>query len=294
MFVVCLGDGLGNQMFHYAFYMELQYKYPGNRITMDICNFYGSMNNHNGYELERIFGIKTERCSQREALMLADYYPRQNKFISKLYYLRSMIFGPKDCFITVDDPTYFYDDIFKLNSLKSYMFRGNWINENYFIDVQNQLFIDFHFPNFTDKQNLLLLDEIEKNESVSIHVRRGDYLNTGMYKLEKDYYERALKEIQNRIRKKVKCFIFSGDTEYIKKEFKFLDDYILVNNNKGKDSYRDMQLMTHCKYNIIANSTFSFWGAYLNPYPNKIVIAPKKVAPEYANPFACSNWILLS
>ena len=293
MLVVCVGDGLGNQMFQYAFYLELQYKYPGNKITMDICNFYGSMNNHNGYELERIFGIKANICPKHEALMLADYYPRQNKLISKCYYWRKIVFGQKDCFITVDDPTYFYESVFKLNPLKSYMFRGNWINENYFTDVREQLFMDFHFPPIIDKQNQQLLHEIEMNESVSIHVRRGDYLNTGMCKPGIEYYKHALNEIYKRIGKKIKCFIFSDDTEYVKREFKFLDNYVLIDNNRGGSSYRDMQLMTYCKHNIIANSTFSFWGAYLNRYSNKVVVAPKKAAPEYMNSFACSDWILL-
>ena len=84
MLVVCFGDGLGNQMFQYAFFKSLQKHYPGVKVRADINNFYGSMNEHNGYELERIFGIKLEECEFYEARALVDFYPRYMKKHKKL------------------------------------------------------------------------------------------------------------------------------------------------------------------------------------------------------------------
>ena len=157
MFVVCMGDGLGNQMFHYAFYCALAENYPNNTVLANIEDFYGSLNLHNGYELERIFGIKVKECSHFEALMLADYNPnctKKNRFINQIFKYRKEIFGPKESYITVDDPTVYYNEVFQLSPLRSYMFRGNWINEKYFKNVKEKLLSDFTFPVIEDEENL--------------------------------------------------------------------------------------------------------------------------------------------
>lgn len=296
MFVVCMGDGLGNQMFHYAFYCALKKKYPNNKVLANIEDFYGSMNLHNGFELEKVFGIKVEECSHFEALMLADYNPmcvKNNRFVNQLFKYRKEIFGPKQSYITVDDPTAFYEEVFHLNPLYSYMFRGNWINEKYFVDVKQQILEDFCFPQIEDEQNLLFKKKIEETLSVSMHVRRGDYVGGGMEQLTRDYYQKAIATMTEKLGQQVKFFIFSDDSEYVRKEFSFIKNYEVVACNGGATSFRDMQLMSLCKHNIISNSTFAFWGAYLNRNSDKIVIAPKKAAKIYRNPFACEEWLLL-
>lgn len=297
MLVVCVGDGLGNQLFQYAFYLQLKKRYPDNIVKVDICNYYGSVNDHNGYELERIFGLKLSECSEWEARILADYnynIRKKHRIINQLYKLRSIIYGPKETYITQDDPTVFYDDIYNLSSLHSYMLRGNWINEKYFEDVKEELINTLCFPEITDSENLNIMKEINQSNSVSLHIRRGDYVGSSMLKLEDDYYLNAVNYIAKKTGdKNMRLFVFSDDSEYVKKHFKYLKNAVFVTNNKGNNSFRDMQLMSMCKHNIIANSTFSFWGAYLNSNKEKIVIAPKKAANFYINPFACSEWILM-
>lgn len=295
MFVVCIGDGLGNQMFQYAFYRALKKHYPGTKVAADICNFYGSVNRHNGYELERVFGIKLPECDKRTAAALADFTPHSpHKILNRLFQTRRILFGNKDSFVTQDDPTVFYPDVFAYNPLKSYMFRGNWINEDYFRDCRETLLEDFTFIDGMGEKNDMLLQRINKENAVSVHVRRGDYLKTKMRHLDRDYYTKAVALIEEKVPDPV-FYIFSDDPVYVKEEFTFIapERRNIVDWNKGAESFRDLQLMSCCKHNIIANSTFSFWGAYLNQYESRMIIAPKVAADSYQNPFACRDWILI-
>lgn len=296
MIIVCFGDGLGNQMFQYAFYKGMMKKYPNCTFKADIDDFYGSMNEHNGYELDRIFGIELDRCTRTEAMVLMDYYPRykkKNKLFMKILKYKDYLFGKKDSFITVDDPTIFYPELYSLNPLKSYIFRGNWINEKYFEHIRFELLRDFKFPEIReeDEKNYQLQRLILSTNSVSIHIRGGDYLETGMVHLRNDYYSRAVKYMEENYEEQLTYFVFTNDVHYFRSLDLDLRNYYIVQGNIGSKSYIDMHLMSLCKNNIIANSTFSFWGAYLNKHRNKIVVSPQKAAPEYANPFSCSEWL---
>ena len=121
--------------------------------------------------------------------------------------------------------------------------------------------------------------KIRQHKSVSIHVRRGDYVNHPLFGgiCDKAYYQRAITYIQE----KTDCdyyIIFSNDIKWCEENLSALlmgKNVVFVNWNKGKDSYQDMYLMSRCNYNIIANSSFSWWGAWLNNNPEKIVVAPK-------------------
>lgn len=295
MITVCIGDGLGNQMFQYAFYLSMKKRYKSETVNVDIFNFYGSCNNHNGYELERVFNLHPERCSKRGAILLADYYPlnfRKHPILNTFFAIKSALFGRKQSFIIQDNATEYYDEVYELDRLHSYMLRGNWVNEKYFHDIRDEVVSAFNFPEITDKHNLEIEESIRLRESVGIHVRRGDYIHNG-YNLSDEYYINAVKEIEVRLKGKLVFFVFSDDIDYCKSLFGSDDRFVYVNNNHGNDSFRDMQLMSLCKHNIIANSTFSFWGAYLNRNNNKIVIAPKYSMGKRQNPYACEGWILL-
>lgn len=294
MFVVSIGCGLGNQMFQYAFYKELQFQYPRNRIAVDICNFYGKKSD--GYHLERVFGIKLPQCTNRKAMELADYHggATMHPILNKYFALRTITRGRKGTLITVDDPTEFYPEVFKLNAIRSYMFSGTWINENYFKNVKESLFEDFSFPSFNSRKNREIAERIRNSNSVSIHMRRGDYITLGITQVPEDYYKRGIQIMESKLGSdNIRYFIFSDDIEYAKTYFRNLKNAEYVSGNKNGDSYRDMQLMSLCKHNIIANSTFSYWGAFLNQNPEKMVIAPRIAAKSYHKPFACEGWVLL-
>jgi hypothetical protein len=128
--------------------------------------------------------------------------------------------------------------------------------------------------------NADLVEQISKVNAVSLHVRRGDYVqnaktnaNHGVCSL--DYYRAAIQNILERV-EAPSFFIFSDDIPWVKEHLVLDIPCRYVDHNQGVESYNDMRLMSLCRHHIIANSSFSWWGAWLNPDPQKIVIAPQK------------------
>lgn len=243
--------GLGNQMFEYAFLLGLRAK--GKKVKVDI-SFYKTFQQHNGYELDSVFGIE-EDLVDRYGLNLFLTRAIRKTGIRKL--------------ISFDDETY---DEFAAQG-KSKFYNGYWQAPKYFENIENQLINVFSFKNI-DQQNHVKAIKMQKCNSISIHIRRGDYSSYGMSLVGIDYYKKAISCIKDNVCNPV-FFVFTDDYEESKMILdNFGVDYSIINNNHGKESYKDMYLMSKCKHNIIANSSFSWWGAFLNTNPNKIVIAP--------------------
>jgi len=134
----------------------------------------------------------------------------------------------------------------------------------------------FTFDKIVDDKNLKMIDQISNNNSVSIHIRRGDFLLKKNQNHQTDltnYYSKAIREISKN-NYNLKFFLFTDDPKWVSENFDIKDEKTLVNINYGKNSFIDMHLMSLCKINIIANSSFSWWGAWLNN-DNKNVFAPK-------------------
>ena len=113
-------------------------------------------------------------------------------------------------------------------------------------------------------------------QTVSIHIRRGDYLTCGfMANLSLDYYTKAINEIANKT-PNIYIYLFTDDPQWARENFKTNFPYEIVEANQGKDCYKDIVLMSLCRHNIIANSSFSWWGAFLNKNNDAIIIAPKQ------------------
>lgn len=167
--------------------------------------------------------------------------------------------------------------------------------------VKDEIVVAFSFSPFTDEKNLQLKKELESCNSVAVHLRKGeDYLlRATAYKgtCGVDYYLKAIDIIKQKV-DNPKFFVFTDNPKWVKENLRGFD-YTLVDNNPaiGWGNHFDMQLMSYCKHNIIANSTYSWWGAYLNKNPNKIVIAPLQwFSPQhdsksYADETICSGWI---
>ena len=170
-----------------------------------------------------------------------------------------------------------YDKVTGLDVSKDWYITGFWIEEKYIINRIDSIRRQLVFPVFTDGVNTELANRIVSGNSVSIHVRRGDYLSAtyeSMFvALGSTYYKKAVDYIKENV-DKPEFYIFSDDVDFVNQEFNWLDNKIIVSNNSGDDSYRDMQLMSLCKHNIIANSTFSQWGALLNRNENHITVYP--------------------
>jgi hypothetical protein len=156
---------------------------------------------------------------------------------------------------------------------------GYWQNENYFKDIRPLLLKQTELKTKLNAKNSNWLKEVKDSYSVSLHIRRGDYVenkNTNKFHgvMSIDYYKKALEFVaKNTSQKNLKLFVFSNDIDWCKQNLKFAFPTTFID---GKNSgAEDMRLMKHCKHNIMANSSFSWWGAWLNQNPDKIVIAPK-------------------
>ena len=197
----------------------------------------------------------------------------------------------KDSWILAEDPSEYVEDIFHLNPLKSYIFVGNW-SYKYWESIKEDVNKDFTFIKPLKGYNLDISKEIIKTNSVSVHIRRGDYISTGLPLLGQEYYRKSFSIINAKIENPT-YFFFSDDIEYVKSEYSDIKNAVFIEGNTKQSAYIDMQLMSMCKHNIIANSTYSRWGASLNSNKDKLIISPKKHVTGMKNPFGHDDWILL-
>jgi Glycosyl transferase family 11 len=259
--IVKFHGGLGNQMFAFAFLLAIKQKH------FSIVNFdpLNSWFSHNGYELFKVFdNIKLRRYK---------FYRRQYKIYS-LYFTRFL-------FNTVQENSQMagsFDESYLKTQYGFVVYDGFWQSELYFKSISDTIRKNYIFD--TKKLNMKsqkLLTLLSSTTSVSIHIRRGDYLehteNFGDI-CNTEYYNNAVNIIRNEYNDVI-FFIFSDDANWVKQNIDIMNA-VFVDWNEGNDSWQDMCLMSKCKHNIIANSTFSWWGAWLNANPNKTVIAPNK------------------
>lgn len=287
MKIVRIIGGLGNQMFQWAFMRALEAKWPGETVKADL-RFFKGYGLHNGFELRRVFGLDVPVASRGElckvTVPVGSY--RLGRVREEAGLLRRSEVLEWKC-----------RDVAKAmaDSQKGY-FWGYWQDEKYFKAVAGKVRADFRFPAFTEEKNVELAHRLAEGPWCSVHVRRGDYLKHKMYRglCEADYYRRAIEEIRRRVGKGVRFVVFSNDMGWVRENLgkELGDDTVMVDWNCGGDSYCDMQLMSMCRHNIIANSSFSWWGAWLNGYEDKVVIAPKVWLNGKGafNP-ACDSWV---
>lgn len=296
MLVVKFWGGLGNQMFEYALLKQLEKHYPANSVTGYILYQPSKRYNIVDYCLENAFNIHVKECNWKAVIKLSDYYPENGPLHSILRPISKIInyvCGHKSTHIYQDNFTHFYPEIYTLSTLSSYYFEGVWANYEYLVGIEDILIRDFEFRNGLSEKNREYMKKISDSCSVSIHVRRGDYIKNGCLLTTDDYYMKAIEMINEKVYDP-QFFVFSNDHDYCRKLFDGKINYEIVEGNEGKDSFRDMQLMSNCKHNIIANSTFSFWGAYLNKNPEKIVISPNIGISEDTVPFTCPEWLKIN
>ena len=274
MIITKLQGGLGNQMFQYAAGRSLSLKL-NQPLKLDL-SWFTKMEGCTPrlYELS-IFPIEAVIASNDEVLKFSKI---NHTFVERVV---NKLVGNKKKFsksiINESDWNFIYD--IKPPVLLS----GYWQNQKYFLDTKMYLKKDFIFPEITEIENKDIRKKIfENNNSVSIHVRRGDYVTSDHTRLvhgicSLNYYKNAVEIIKKSVKSPF-YFIFSDEPDWCKKKFNFLDNkkFMIISHNTNKNSFRDMQLMTFCKHHIIANSSFSWWGAWLSDNENKIVIAPER------------------
>ena len=167
---------------------------------------------------------------------------------------------------------------------------GYWQSERYFSDVAETIREDLRIITPPSPENATHLAAIATCPAVSLHVRRGDYLTPKHQayhgSCSMDYYAKALEFVASRMTAEPIIYVFSDEPEWARDNLTLPFQKRVMAHNDSANSYEDMRLMSACRHHIIANSTFSWWGAWLNPSPDKIVVAPQRwfADPKVDNP----------
>lgn len=283
-YYISIAGGLGNQMLSYSLWYYLTYIKKKKTILFPITE---GLQDHNKLEINILFqdikNISEEKKSIRRYRKTCSLI---NKYLNKI----GNILGIKKNF---DISYILFTPLIIFPRYQTYTFISEIID-----DIR----LVFKFPHDNDTRNRKLAKEMEMNQSVSIHVRRGDYQSKLVWRLllgdicEKQYYDDAIAYIKKQF-SVPKFYIFSDDITWCKQNLK-LENAIYINWNNGKNSFRDMQLMTHCKANIIANSTFSLMATWLNIHSDCIHIVPSKWTNTNPNlsytKYIPSDWVTIN
>ena len=277
MIIIRFQGGLGNQMFQYALYLEL--KYIGKSVKADITT-YMTDKDLRKFKLRDVFNVDVDIADKKEIYELAGGEKNYIGGFIRKYLRRKTYFKEEQL-----------NDYQVIASLEDAYLDGYWQNEKFFPHVKKILKEKYIFMQQSIKTNNLYA-MIQKEQSVSIHIRMGDYLVYNDVYGEictKEYYQNAIEYIMEKIDSPI-FFVFSDEPEKAKD---FLGNRKAIYVEKQEDDWCDMYLMSKCKHNIIANSTFSWWAAWLNKNYNKQIISPKKWTNNSSDSPACKGWIIL-
>lgn len=308
MKVVAILGGLGSQMFKYAFYRTIK----GNDECYIDTTSYRLQEMWNGYELERIFGIIEPDITQfiTEAdlekmrdnginykkvaeLLITKINPEKPiisifrgycylqerhrilNFIALFYNKIKRSLNHKDGFKDK------YPVFYKTKLFSVYYDEFNHVSDRYLGKgrIKEEIRDYFHFPSFNDEKNKKIADIMERTESVAIHIRRSDHMYDNIQLFDNEYFKKAVCFIKEHTSNPL-FFLFSDEPNWCRHNLKLLglgmgDTVEIVDWNIGTESFRDMQLMTYCQHNILAISSFGWWGYYLSKRTGKLICAPK-------------------
>lgn len=268
MIIVKLIGGLGNQLFQYSLGRNLAH-INQTEFKLDITGF--ETYKLHSYSLQNFniienFATKKEVESFKKKGLL--------KILEKIkpYYKRMII----------RDRGYDKNYDFDANILKafgSFYLDGHWQSEKYFKDIESIIRKDATLKEPLPLKYMDLINNIKNSNSVSLHIRRKDYLSEKIAKIygacNIEYYYKAIEKI-TRLCHDPQFFIFSDDIDWVKQNLNIPYPKIFVSGANETKDYEELILMSLCKHNITANSSFSWWGAWLNQNPSKIVISPDK------------------
>ena len=280
MIVTKLSGGMGNQMFQYSVGRALAIKH-NTSLHLYLDNLLDRdpklKHTFRDYDLD-IFNTE-ESFIGREALPIfyRHYFNSKSRFFMRgLRFVIRKFIGGKWVGRHLD-----FGPVPLSNEGEDLYLEGFWFNEKYFSDIIDILRKDFTLKKAPDMNIKNLIEVIKKENSLCIHVRRGDYVgNKDFENVTNDYYYKALAYLDTKV-KIDRIYVFSDDIAWCKENMNFDTPAMFVGSEySGEKAGGHHTLMQSCKYFIIPNSTFSWWAAWLAPYKDKIVIAPKSWHPE--------------
>jgi hypothetical protein len=260
--------GLGNQMFQYATArrLALRYRCP---LVLDHYWFDHPRIGETARPLELTrYPVEMRLASPLEMRMWSPIRSRWGRYFSPLMpmkVLREHGYGVNRSVLSAQSNSYLL---------------GFWQSESYFADIRKQLLLELTPKIPPSPLDQVVIAHMRRISSISVHVRRGDYVTLesaskyhGLCTLE--YYSKAIEYIGQRVEEPY-LFVFSDDPEWARNNLQFQFPTEYVDHNSSDTAFQDLRLMSHCKHHIIANSSFSWWGAWLSDSPNQVVVAPAK------------------
>ena len=273
MIIIMMSGGLGNQMFQYALYCRLQEL--GREVKMDDKRGFEGDVNGRVPRLKEVFGVDYETASDKEVNNLLD----SNKDIFSI--AKRKIFGRKSKRYR-EKSGIFDEELFNIDNV---YLDGYWQSEKYFDSstVKERLKKDFYLPEsdiIKSPHAKEIFDKISSTESVSVHIRRGDYLNPGVVEnhggiCTEEYYSKAM-DLLRKKKNDAKFFFFSNDIKWVKQHYKDMGEIVELENEDM--DVAELFLMSSCKNHILANSSFSWWSAWLGDSSDKLIVVPSKWA----------------
>lgn len=292
MNVVRISDGLGNQMFQYAFARKMKEE-TGKEVYLDVRFINnedraarGEKDEFLTHNAHRVYGLNHYKVTLPRA---------DERLLAKWNYINSSnpmyreftkhVGGSLGFWRYRNELSYTKNEILRSfgSSLPTY-YEGYFANLEYYNDIRPllqkefRLSVPFQLPR--DLKHILNYEN-----TVSLHIRRGDFIKLHRDISEKMYYSEAMRRIKKYVKEPI-YLVFSDDIEWVKKNIMIDDEKIYVSGN-GFADYVEFAIMKHCKHNIIANSTFSYWAAFLNSNEDKIVICPRR----WKSPIIPKEWI---
>ena len=271
MIIVKLKGGLGNQLFEYATARRAAYS-NNTALKVDLANY--SPLTERRYSLP-FFNVKVEIASKDEIEFLKP--PSRKSFYGVLRWLIKFFKPYYALHHVTERPISFDSNILKARN-NTYL-EGYWQSENYFIDIRPLILKELSLKNPLSAKAGAWAKEITAINSISIHIRRCDFITNKHISEEyetcgTEYYLSAMRYMTSKV-ENPKFFVFSDDIQWAKENI-FTDNPISYVSDGTLEDYEELALMSLCRYNISSNSSFGWWGVWLNNHSNKIVIAPKK------------------
>ncbi len=294
MDVVIIFNGLGNQMSQYSFYLNKR------RISKSTRFLFSKKSRkiHNGYELDNVFGIKYHDTIINKILyllfLIAGY--KKTSFISKpvVWILNLLGVG-----IINENDDYNFKPEYLIPSKGIKFYVGGWHSEKYFGEIKNTIRNTFQFSlEKAGAENMKVLEQIKMSNSISVHVRRGDFMDSNNYNklggvCTLNYFSVAIEKMKSLV-DNPHFFFFTNDISWVKTHFTGAD-FTIVNLNSKKDNWKDMFLISYCSHHINSNGSFSWWSSWLNKTKDAIVIVPKNfVVDRHFEDIYPEHWIQLS